>query len=169
MRIVLLSDTHGFLDPGLTEHLAGCDEIWHAGDVGSTAVLNALRSRKPLRVVRGNIDSLTEFPDLPDDLFFTCGGLNFWITHIAGAPPNYNTQIRQTLKEQKIDVLVCGHSHILRVVHDPKYKVMYLNPGACGNQGFHQVKTILRFSVDDGKLHGMAVVELGKRGALPPT
>lgn len=166
MKIGLLSDTHGFLDKTILEHFKNCDELWHAGDIGSTELKNALEEFKPLRAVYGNIDDVVMQKQLPEDLWFQCEGLTVLITHIAGSPPNYNPRIKKILQTKKPDILVCGHSHILRVVKDNKIGIMYLNPGACGNQGFHHIKTLLRFDIIGKEIKNMEVIELGKRGAI---
>lgn len=166
MKIGLLSDTHGYLDNTLFTHFAGCDELWHAGDIGSLTILNELQNFKPLRVVFGNIDDKAIQIKTTEDLWFTCEELTICMTHIAGAPPNYNPRIKKIMKERKPDILVCGHSHILRVVRDHKLGLLYLNPGACGNHGFHHVKTVLRFEITGKEIKNMEVIELGKRGAI---
>lgn len=167
MKIGLLSDTHGYLDPAIREHFRNCDEVWHAGDIGNLNVARTLEAFKPLRAVFGNIDDREIQAAYPEDLFFQCEGLSVWITHIGGAPPRYNPRIRQVLAERPPDIFVCGHSHILRVARDPAFGgMLYLNPGAAGNQGFHHMKTILRFDVRDKDVKNMEVIELGKRGAI---
>lgn len=166
MKIGLLSDTHGYLDNTLFTHFAACDELWHAGDIGSLTILDQLQNFKPLRAVFGNIDDKAIQTRTVEDLWFTCEGLTIWMTHIAGAPPNYNPRIKKTIKERKPDILVCGHSHILRVVRDHKLGMLYLNPGACGNHGFHNIKTVLRFEIIGKEIKNMEVIELGKRGAI---
>jgi putative phosphoesterase len=167
MKIGLLSDTHGFLDPKIPELFADCDEIWHAGDIGNSAVVEALEKFKPLRAVYGNIDDKNVQARFPEHLWFTCDGLEIWMTHIGGAPPNYPPGIKKKLAEKIPDVFICGHSHILRVKRDPRYNnLLYLNPGAAGNHGFHSVKTVLRFEITGKKMINMEAVELGKRGAL---
>lgn len=166
MKIGLISDTHGYMDSSVFEHFNDVDEIWHAGDIGSHELADALEKFKPLKAVFGNIDDPAMQRRFPEDLWFNCGELSVLMTHIAGAPPNYNPRVRKLLKEKKPDVLVCGHSHILRVVRDPAFNIIYLNPGAAGNQGFHHMKTLLRFSVQGKELLNMEVVELGKRGVI---
>ncbi|WP_337044196.1 metallophosphoesterase family protein [Emticicia sp. 17c] len=164
-NIGLISDTHGFLDERVFEHFKDCDEIWHAGDVGAIEIINQLQSFKPVRFVFGNIDSKEIQWQLPEHQFFTLEGFDIWMTHIGGAPPNYNPAIRKKLKEKIPDIFVCGHSHILRVIRDEKMNnMLYLNPGAAGNEGFHKVKTLLKFSLDNRKISNLGVVELGKRG-----
>ncbi|MCB0756799.1 MAG: metallophosphoesterase family protein, partial [Flavobacteriales bacterium] len=119
-RIGLLSDTHGFLDPQLLDAFSSCDEIWHAGDIGDLSVCQQLAEVKPLRAVYGNIDGNDIRAAYPKDLHFSCGGLSVWITHIGGHPQRYAPGIRKKLLQDKPDLFVCGHSHILRVMRDPK-------------------------------------------------
>lgn len=168
MKIGLLSDTHSHLDPTIAEHFKGCDEIWHAGDIGDASLLTSLQQIKPTKAVFGNIETMEMQRSLPEDLWFTCEGLLIWMTHIGGAPPNYNPRIKKILKERIPDIFICGHSHILRVMRDPKFNnMLYINPGAAGNHGFHHMKTILRFDIEQMQVKNMEVIELGKRGALP--
>ena len=148
MRIGLLSDTHGYLDPAILDYFAECDEIWHAGDVGNGAILDTLEAFRPVRAVFGNVDGPDVRQRLPENLRWECEGLHFHMTHIAP----------RSRKAQDEVVLVCGHSHILKVTRT------YLNPGACGHQGFHKERTVLRFTVAEGKLKEMEAINLGLRG-----
>jgi uncharacterized protein len=167
MKIGLLSDTHSYLDPKVPSYFKDCDEIWHAGDIGDRIVVDELEKIKPLRAVFGNIDDKDMQVRYPEDLWFACEGLIVWMTHIGGAPPNYNPRIKKIFKERTPDIFICGHSHILRVKKDPNYKnLLYLNPGAAGNHGFHLIKTIVRFEVIGKEIKNLEVIELGKRGAL---
>lgn len=161
-RIGLLSDTHSYLDPQIFTHFEGCDEIWHAGDVGLLTVFEQLRTFRPLRIVSGNIDR--ESSDLPDNQRFSLEGLDIWMTHIGGTPPNYNPTTRPALKANPPDLFVCGHSHILKVVRDSALNnLLFINPGAAGKTGFHKMRTAIRFSLDAGKIQDMQVIELGKK------
>lgn len=163
-KIGLLSDTHGFLDEKIFHHFQDCDEVWHAGDIGSLEVAEQLSHFKPLRAVYGNIDGLDLRTRFPHDERFTCEGLNVWITHIGGYPPKYNSQVKKALVADPPHIFICGHSHILRVMSDPKLNnMLYVNPGAAGKSGFHHIRTAIRFEIADGKVGNMQVVELGKR------
>ena len=166
MKVGLLSDTHGFLDQAVFEHFKNCDEVWHAGDIGDEALLKQLELFKPVRAVFGNIDNRTLQNNLPEDLWFTVEGFTVWITHIGGAPPNYNPRVKKVLADRVPDIFICGHSHILRIKKDPKYNMLYINPGAAGNQGFHHMKTLVRFDLEQKEIKNLEVIELGKRGAL---
>jgi uncharacterized protein len=167
MKIGLLSDTHSHLDESVFTHFAQCDEIWHTGDIGESNLLTLLEDFKPTRAVFGNIDSQELQRKLPEDLWFTCEGLTVWLTHIGGVPPQYNPRIKKIFATKIPDVFICGHSHILRVLRDPqRNNMLYINPGAAGNHGFHHIKTIMRFEIADKALKNMEVIELGKRGAI---
>ncbi|MEI6817717.1 MAG: metallophosphoesterase family protein [Bacteroidota bacterium] len=168
-RLGLLSDTHGFLDARLLEHFEECDEIWHAGDFGSIEVSNELERFKPLRGVYGNIDGAELRKIHPLHQRFRMEGFNVWMTHIGGYPPAYNPEMRPLLRNDPPDIFICGHSHILRILRDDKLRnMLYINPGAAGREGFHKVKTAIRFTLDDGKIKDMEVIELGNRGELLP-
>jgi hypothetical protein len=167
MKIGLLSDTHSFLDPKIIDHFKNVDEIWHAGDIGDKKVLEDLQQIKKVKAVFGNIDDNELTHKLPEDLWFEVEGCTIWMTHIGGAPPNYNPRIKKMLKEKTPNVFICGHSHILRVMRDKNYSnMLYINPGAAGQHGFHIMKTIIRFEILSGQVKNMEVIELGKRGAI---
>ena len=164
-KVGLLSDTHGFLDEKVFSYFESCDQIWHAGDIGSTTIIEELANFKPFKAVYGNIDDQKVRNICPEDQRFVCEGLNVWITHIGGNPPLYNPGIKMSLAEKVPDIFVCGHSHILRVMHDSKHPpLLYLNPGAAGQHGFHKVRTLLRFDITAGKVSDMEAIELGIRG-----
>ncbi|NJC26348.1 metallophosphoesterase family protein [Neolewinella antarctica] len=162
-RIGLLSDTHSYLDPKVFDHFAECDEIWHGGDVGNASLLDELEAFKPLRGVYGNIDDQTVRARLPLNLSFEVEGLSVFMTHIGGYPGRYTPRVRKILDAEKPRLYVCGHSHILKVIMDKKRACLHMNPGACGRHGFHQVRTLLRFSVEAGRVSDLEVIEMGKR------
>lgn len=167
MKIGLISDTHSFLDPKVFDYFQNVDEIWHAGDIGDRKVIDALKQFKKVRAVYGNIDDASLRNEWPEDLWFNLEGLTIWMTHIGGAPPHYNPRVKKVLKDKIPDLFICGHSHILRVVKDKSYNnMLYLNPGAAGQHGFHIMKTLLRFDIESGSVKNMEVIELGKRGAI---
>lgn len=163
-RILLLSDTHGHMDERILSYAAQADEIWHAGDIGSLEVTDALAGLKPLRAVYGNIDNALARREFPLDNRFACEGVDVWITHIGGYPGKYQARVRETMLENPPKLFICGHSHILKVQHDKRFDLLHMNPGACGNTGFHQVRTMLRFAIDGKQIRDLEVVELGKRG-----
>jgi len=164
VRIGLISDTHGYLDPKIWKYLEEVDEIWHAGDVGDVSLIDDLKLFKPLRGVYGNIDATDVRMEFPEFNRFMIEDVEILMTHIAGKPGNYSKPLFAELQKKSPKLLVCGHSHILLVKMDPRYKMLWMNPGACGNKGFHQVKTLLRFSITGDKIHDLEVVEIGNRG-----
>ncbi len=167
MKIGLLSDTHSFLDPKVFDHFKDCDQIWHAGDIGDSSLVNDLEKFKPLKAVYGNIDDKKLQSLFPEDLHWNCEGLTIWMTHIGGAPPNYNPRVKKILRENTPALFICGHSHILRIKRDSTLNnMLYLNPGAAGNHGFHTMKTLVRFEISEKKILNVEVIELGKRGAI---
>ncbi|MHA4738853.1 metallophosphoesterase family protein [Dyadobacter sp. MSC1_007] len=165
--IGLLSDTHSYLDERVFDHFANCDEIWHAGDIGTVRIVEQLREFKPTRIVFGNIDTPEVRAITEENLHFELEGFRVWITHIGGAPTRYNPQVMPTLRSNTPDIFVCGHSHILRVMRDkPLNNMLYINPGAAGREGFHKFRTLLRFNLHEGLISQMEAIELGKRGAM---
>lgn len=166
MLIGLMSDTHGVLDERIFEHFAACDEVWHAGDFGSLEVVDRLRAFKPLRGVYGNIDDARIRAEMPEDLRFTCAGVPVFMTHIGGYPGKYAPRVRKILQADppRGGLFVCGHSHILKVMPDRALDFLHINPGACGNEGWHRVKTLVRVRLDEGTIQGVEVIELGPRG-----
>ncbi|MCK6617614.1 MAG: metallophosphatase family protein [Cyclobacteriaceae bacterium] len=168
MKIGVLSDTHGYLDPKVITYFNPCDEIWHAGDIGSLDIIEALQAVCTVRAVSGNIDDRTISTVFPDIQRFTVEGLTVCMTHIGGTPPHYNPKIRKQLHDNTPDIFVCGHSHILKIMRDQKLNnMLFINPGAAGNHGFHAIRTIIRFDVLAKQITNMEVIDLGKRGALP--
>lgn len=167
IKIGLISDTHSYLDPKVLEVFKDVDEIWHAGDIGDISVADQLKVFKPFYAVYGNIDDKTVRMDYPLNLVLQREGLKILMTHIGGYPGNYEPKARRKIEEEQPDIFICGHSHILRVAKDPKYNNMLaMNPGAAGVHGFHKVKTLLRFNLNNGKIENLEAIELGKRGAL---
>ncbi len=161
VRIGLLSDTHSFLDPSLLPVLEECDEIWHAGDLGSLALLQQLRNlKKPLRVVYGNIDGHDIRIDVPQYLTWQVEKMKIFMTHIGGYPGHYTPDVKKRLLVEKPDVYICGHSHILKVIYDKQLQLLHINPGACGREGFQKVRTMIRFSIDQDKVKDLAIIEM---------
>lgn len=168
MKVIgLLSDTHSYLDQRLKDIFLDCDEIWHAGDVGDENVVDQLASWKPLRAVYGNIDSSKIRIRFPEYEVFEIEGMTFLLIHIAGALGKYNNHVKEILKQNSnIKCIICGHSHILKVQNDNLFKVLYMNPGAAGQHGFHFMKTCLKFKIAEGQISDLQVIELGKRGKI---
>jgi len=166
MRIGLLSDTHSYLDPKVLEHFITCDEIWHAGDIGDPQVIADLQHLKKVRAVYGNIDDKKVQALWPEDFRAKIEGVSVLMTHIGGTPPRYNPRVKKLLAEKTPGLFICGHSHILRIGRDSALgNMLFVNPGAAGNHGFHRMKTIVRFEILGGEVRSMEVIELGKRGA----
>ncbi len=167
MKIGLLSDTHSFLDPKIFEHFKNCDELWHAGDIGDYKLVKELEAFKPTKAVYGNIDDAAIRQKFPEDLWFMCEGMTIWMTHIGGTPPHYNSRVKAILATRKPEIFICGHSHILKIMRDEKQNgMLYINPGAAGNHGFHHVKTLVRFDIQSKIISNLEVIEIGKRAAL---
>jgi hypothetical protein len=164
MKIGLLSDTHSTLTDDMLAYFKDCDEIWHAGDIGNEAVAEKLKAFKPLRAVYGNIDGSELRSDFPEEQIFVCDELTVYMIHIGGYPPKYTAKIKQRLNEVKPGLFICGHSHILKVIPDKSRNLLHMNPGAAGNNGFHKVRTMLRFDVNKGQIQNLELIELGKRG-----
>ena len=161
--IGLISDTHGVFSAEFREVLAPVDEIWHAGDFGGGLDLAAsIAEFKPLVGVAGNCDNYDLRFTHPLHRFFECEGMKVLMTHIGGYPGRYDAKARQLIKEYRPDIFVCGHSHILKVVRDPLRNMLVINPGAAGIQGFHVVRTALRFRLDQGRISDMEVFELDR-------
>lgn len=163
-HILLLSDTHGHMDESILKYARKADEIWHAGDIGSLDVCDALAAIRPLRAVYGNIDNHLIQQEYPLDQRFFCEEVDVWITHIGGYPGKYNFRIRDQIRENSPKLFICGHSHILKVMWDKKLGLLHMNPGACGRLGMHQVRTMLQFTIDGAEIKDLSVIELGKRG-----
>jgi putative phosphoesterase len=158
-RIGLLSDTHGMLSSRIFKFFEPVDEIWHAGDIGTTETADQLSAIKPLRAVYGNIDDHVLRRMFPLDLRFFCEEVDVWMTHIGGFPGHYEARVRNLFKIKPPQLFICGHSHILKVIFDAKYQMLFINPGAAGNKGFHQVCTAVRFVIDGKNIKDLEVLE----------
>ena len=162
-KILLLSDTHSYLDEKILKYVRLADEVWHAGDIGNLAVTDELKKLKPLRAVYGNIDNAEARSEFPLNNRFWCEKVDVLITHIGGYPGKYNASIREELQNNPPKLFICGHSHILKVIFDKKLNLLHMNPGAAGIHGFHQVRTMLRFEIDGDKIQNLEIIELGNR------
>ena len=162
-KILLLSDTHGYLDEQMLKYVHQVDEVWHAGDIGNLTVTDTIATIKPVRAVFGNIDGDKARLQFPLDSRFKVEGQEVWITHIGGYPNRYEKRIKDELKLNPPDILICGHSHILKIIYDKKLNFLYLNPGAAGKSGFHKVRTMIRFSIDNNLIENMEIIELEQR------
>ena len=162
-NILLLSDTHGFIDNQILKYVKLADEVWHAGDIGDIKVTDAITNIKPLRAVYGNIDNIEIRSEFPLDNRFMIDGVDIWITHIGGYPNRYNARIKEELQSNPPDIFISGHSHILKVMYDKKLKLLHLNSGAAGKHGIHQIRTMLRFEINNKNVQNLEIIELEKR------
>ncbi|HEV2355085.1 MAG TPA: metallophosphoesterase family protein [Puia sp.] len=163
IKIGLLSDTHNFLDDAIFRHFATCDEVWHAGDFGNAELARRLADFRPLRGVYGNIDGADVRAGFQDKLRWQSEGVRVFMTHIGGSPPAYNSTVIRELRKEPANLLICGHSHILRIRYDEKMDCLYMNPGAAGRQGWHRVRTLIRFAIDGNDMKDCEIIELGSR------
>ena len=163
--IGLLSDTHGFCDERIAEHFRKCDEIWHAGDVGSYDVIVRLSRIAPVVAVYGNIDGTEIRSRYPAHQRMERGGLDIWMTHIGGYPGRYDPRVKPAIYDDPPGLFISGHSHILKVIPDKKYGFLHINPGAAGRNGMHRVRTLVRFGILNGRVDHADVIELGPRSA----
>ncbi len=165
-RICLISDTHGYIGNDMLKYLSECDEIWHAGDIGTIETADELAKINPLRAVYGNIDNHIVRSAYPLDNLFECEGMNVWMTHIGGYPGHYEQRVRKELQINAPRLFISGHSHILKVIYDKKFGMLHLNPGAAGTTGFHKIRTLLRFTLDCGDIRDLSIVEMVKKQQL---
>ncbi|MCX6239015.1 MAG: metallophosphoesterase family protein [Bacteroidia bacterium] len=165
-RIGLLSDTHGYLDDRILAYLGECDEIWHAGDIGNAETAQKLSTLKPFKAVSGNIDGNDLRQEYPVRLRFVCEEVDVLMVHIGGYPGHYSKDIRKEINSLSPKLFISGHSHLLKVIYDKKFQLLHINPGAAGIQGFHQFRTIIRFSIDKSEIKDLEVIELGQKGII---
>lgn len=163
-RIGLISDSHNFIDEETISHLRSCDEIWHAGDFGSISIAQKLLASTglPLKGVYGNIDGKDIRSAYPESLTFTCEEVNIFIKHIGGYPGRYAPGVKKEILSSGAQLFISGHSHILKVMFDKDINCLHINPGAAGKQGWHTVRTIVRFVIDGKEIRDCEVVELGR-------
>lgn len=158
-KILLISDTHGYIDDRIIQYAKESDETWHAGDIGELKVVDEIKKVTTLRAVHGNIDNSKIRAEYAENLRFKIEDMKIWITHIGGYPKKYNLRIRQEINSNPPDVFICGHSHILKVINDNKLNLLHINPGAIGKHGFHQVRTMIRFQIIKSKIQNLEVIE----------
>ena len=161
-KIGILSDTHGWWDDKYAKHLEACDEIWHAGDIGTTELADRLAAIKPLRAVCGNCDGGDLRRMFRETLRFKCEGVDVLMKHIGGYPGNYDRSIRQQIYTDPPQLFVCGHSHILKIQYDKTLHLLHINPGAAGMQGWQQVRTMVRLTIEGNKFTDCEVITLGE-------
>ena len=158
-KILLLSDTHSYIDANILKYVKQADEVWHAGDIGDLKVTDTIKKLKPLRAVFGNIDDAKARVEFPLNNRFNCEGVDVLITHIGGYPGRYSPAIRDEIYANPPRLFICGHSHILKVMSDKRRGILHMNPGAAGTHGFHKVRTMLRFEIDGKDIKNLEVIE----------
>jgi uncharacterized protein len=165
-KILLLSDTHGYIDERILHYAGEADEVWHAGDIGISEVTDKLKQVAPLKAVYGNIDGHEIRREFPLHQRFLCEEVDVWITHIGGYPGKYAPAIREEIRANTPNLFICGHSHILKVMNDKNLKLLHMNSGAAGIQGFHKKRTMLRFKIEGKNIIDLEVIELGEKGKV---
>jgi len=160
LQIGILSDTHGFVHPRILDFFSGVDEIWHAGDQGNISIVRKLSEIKPVRAVYGNIDGYDIRIEFPETLIFSIEDVKVVMTHIGGYPGRYGQRARLLIEQEKPKLFVCGHSHILKVIYDPKYDLLHINPGSAGNYGIHKSITAVRLILDNGNMRDLEVLDI---------
>ncbi len=162
-KILLLSDTHNYIDENILNYCRQADEVWHAGDIGSNKVTDQIKQYAKLRAVYGNIDDKNIRAEFPLDNIFTIEKVSVWITHIGGYPYRYDQRIRENIRKNPPKLFISGHSHILKVQYDKSLNLLHLNPGAAGKYGIHKVRTMLRFEIDGMDIKNLEIIETEKR------
>ena len=162
-RIGLIADTHNYLDENVFRHFEECSEIWHAGDFGTSAIAERLAAFRPLKGVYGNIDGYDIRSVYPEKLFWNCEEVPVFMQHIGGYPSRYAPGVKNDLVSHGARLFISGHSHILKIIYDDKINCLHINPGAAGNQGWHRVRTLVRFTIDGADIRDCEVIELGRR------
>jgi putative phosphoesterase len=166
VKIGLISDTHGWIHPKLFDLFSGCDEIWHAGDIGNIETADSLAAYRPLRAVYGNIDDAIVRTTYYENLRFRIDEKEIWLTHIGGSPGHYSPKVKEVIYDNPPDIFICGHSHIAKIMYDKRAGLLYINPGAAGYYGFHKYMTAIRFQIKGKDIGDMELIELGERGKL---
>mgnify|MGYP003110106044 FL=1 len=161
-KILLLSDTHSYIDEKIINYVKQADEVWHAGDIGALEVTDILKKYKPLRAVFGNIDGAEARKEFPLHNRFMCENVDVWITHIGGYPGKYSPAVKEEIYKNPPKIFISGHSHILKVMPDKTTGLLHMNPGAVGKHGFHKVRTMLRFEIDKDNIQNLEVIEFQK-------
>lgn len=161
-KILLLSDTHSYIGDDILKYVKQADEVWHAGDIGAISVTDTIKRLKPLKAVYGNIDNSEVQKEFPKHLKFKCEEVKVWMTHIGGYPKHYNPALRRQIKENPPDLFISGHSHILKVIPDKELNLLHMNPGAIGMQGFHKVRTMLRFEISGKTIRNLELIEFSR-------
>ena len=161
-RIGILSDTHSYWDDRYAQYFAECDEIWHAGDIGDIAITERLEDICTVRAVRGNVDHGAVARKFPEIIEFDCERVKVLMTHVGGYPGRWPPGMKKLLKERNVDLMVDGHSHILKVIYDKELGLLHVNPGAAGQQGWHRQRTLIRLTIDGSDIRDCEIIELSK-------
>lgn len=159
-KILLLSDTHGYIDEKILNYCKNADEVWHAGDIGNLEVTDRIKEVSILRAVYGNIDDKIIRSEFPLDHKFIVENVPVWMTHIGGYPYRYHPRIKESILLRPPKLFISGHSHILKVQYDKKLKLLHMNPGAAGTHGFHKVRTMLRFEIENTDIKNLEIIEM---------
>lgn len=163
-KILILSDTHSYLDPRLIKHIKSVDLVLHAGDIGNISVMDEIIGHKPVIGVQGNIDDHIVKSEYPKDQIFTLNNKKIIITHIAGYPNRYKPYALNLIQREKPDLFICGHSHVLKVIYDQKLQHLHINPGACGKHGFHKIQTAIKLKISEsGQFKDLQIIELERK------
>lgn len=158
-QILLLSDTHSYMPPTIAHHAQSCDEIWHAGDIGNIAVAEALENLKPLKAVYGNVDGADLRLRYPLNNVFNCEDVKIVMTHIGGYPGKYNSRTLVLINTHRPNIVITGHSHILKIMNDPLLAHLHINPGAAGKEGFHNICTFVKFKIEGNRIFDLQIIE----------
>jgi len=158
-KILLISDTHSYIDDRIIHYAKNADQVWHAGDIGNIKVIDCLKEVSKVKAVYGNIDNKIIRNEYPENLRFKCEEVDVWITHIGGYPNRYNQKIKNKINDNPPDLFICGHSHILKVINDKKLNLLHINPGAIGKTGFHNVRTMVRFEISKKEIKNLEIIE----------
>jgi len=158
-KILLISDTHSYIDERIIHYAKNVDQVWHAGDIGDINVMDSLKEVSNVKAVHGNIDNNIIRKEYSENLRFKCEEVDVWITHIGGYPGRYSKKIKNIINDNPPDLFVCGHSHILKVINDKKLNLLHINPGAIGKQGFHKVRTMVRFEISKKEIKNLEIIE----------
>jgi putative phosphoesterase len=161
-KILLISDTHSYIDERIIHYAKNVDQVWHAGDIGDINVMDSLKEVSNVKAVHGNIDNNIIRKEYSENLRFKCEEVDVWITHIGGYPGRYSKKIKNIINDNPPDLFVCGHSHILKVINDKKLNLLHINPGAIGKQGFHKVRTMVRFEISKKEINNLEIIEFKK-------
>jgi len=162
-RILLLSDTHSYIDDRILDYAKDADEVWHCGDFGNMNVIEELEKIKPIRGVYGNIDEAKIRTIFPEVLSFKCEDVDVLMIHIGGYPDKYSPLAKKEIAEKKPKLFISGHSHILTAMFDKKINLLPLNPGLAGKSVGHKLRTMIVFTNKKAEIKDSKTKEPGCR------